>query len=108
MSARIIVLDDAEAELLEATLWYEAKRPGLGREFRDVVAEAMDRLAEAPSVALPVRSVSPGLGARCVFVKRFPYSVVFFVQGEELWVVAFAHQHRRPGYWRNRLRGGAS
>lgn len=71
MSARIIVLDDAEAELLEATLWYEAQRAGLGRGFREAVAEAMDRLAEAPRVALPVQSVSPELGARCVFVKRF-------------------------------------
>jgi hypothetical protein len=34
MSGRRIVLDDAEVELEEATLWYEAQRPGLGREFR--------------------------------------------------------------------------
>ncbi len=104
MSVRLIVLDDAEAELREAALWYEAQRPGLGREFRAAVAEAMDRLSETPGVALPVRSVSPEMGARCVFVKRFPYSIVFFTHGEELWVVAFAHQHRRPGYWRDRSR----
>ena len=108
MSRRLIVLDDAEAELEEATLWYEAQRPGLGREFRVAVAEAMDRLTGTPGVAVPVRNVSPEMGARCVFVKRFPYSVVFFVHGPDLWVVAFAHQHRRPGYWRNRpLEGGS-
>lgn len=108
MSVRLIVLDDAEAELEEATLWYEAQRPGLGREFRAAVAEAMDRLTGTPGVALPVPRVSPETGARRVFVKRFPYSIVFFLHGEELWVVAFAHQHRRPGYWRNRLHGGRS
>jgi plasmid stabilization system protein ParE len=108
MTHRLIVLDDAEAELEDAARWYEAQRPGLGREFRAAVAEAMDRLTETPGVALPVPSVSPEVGARCVFVKRFPYSIVFFVHGQEMWVVAFAHHHRRPGYWRNRPREGRS
>ena len=108
MSGRLIVLDDAEVELEEATLWYEAQRPGLGREFRAAVAEAMDRFTATPGVALPVQSVSPETGARCVFVRRFPYSIVLLAHGKDLWVVAFAHQHRRPGYWRNRpLEGGS-
>jgi hypothetical protein len=29
---------------------------------------------------------------------------VFIDHDEDLWIVAFAHQHRRPGYWRERLK----
>jgi len=45
-------------------------------------------------------------------VDAFPYGVVYFVHGDELLIVAFAHQSRRPGCWRNqdgdwvRSRGG--
>jgi hypothetical protein len=32
---------------------------------------------------------------------------VIYERGDELIVVAIAHQSRRPGYWRNRLLGSA-
>ncbi len=32
----------------------------------------------------------------------FPFSLVYVVRGEILFVVAVAHQSRRPGYWRGR------
>jgi hypothetical protein len=34
MSHRIIVLEEAEDELIEAQRWYEIQRAGLGQEFR--------------------------------------------------------------------------
>jgi plasmid stabilization system protein ParE len=103
MSQRIIVLDDAEDELIAAERWYENRRPGLGREFRLAIDEAMERLNAAPLAAAPVLSIPIVLGARQVIVKRFPYSVIFIQHEGDLWVVAFAHQSRRPGYWRHRL-----
>lgn len=36
-------------------------------------------------------------------LRRFPYSEVYTQEGAELLVLAIAHQHRKPGYWRNRL-----
>lgn len=33
---------------------------------------------------------------------RFPYSVLYAVASDRVWVVAVAHQHRRPGYWQQR------
>ena len=103
MSRQIIVLDEAEDELIAAAHWYENHRPGLGREFRLAIDEAMDRLNAAPLAVPPLLSVPVTLGARQVFVKRFPYSVIFIEHDSDLWVVAFAHQSRRPGYWRDRV-----
>ncbi len=59
------------------------------------------------------RSVSvlmrhPGLGARWrgkarrYVMKRFPYSLAYEVHGDEIRVLAVAHQSRRPEYWRGR------
>jgi len=103
MSRPIIVLDEAEDELVAAERWYENRRPGLGREFRLAIDEAMERLNAAPLLASALLSIPIALGARQVIVKRFPYSVIFIEHDADLWVVAFAHQSRRPGYWRNRL-----
>ena len=33
---------------------------------------------------------------------KFPYSLVYRVQGEVITVIAMAHQSREPGYWRRR------
>jgi len=103
MSQRLIVLDEAEEELIEAEKWYERQRPGLGREFRITIDEGMEHLLKAPLAASPIFNIPAFHGARRILVKRFPYSIVFFEHGEDLWVVAFAHHRRRPGYWRERL-----
>ena len=103
MSRPVIVLDDAEDELLEAQQWYETQRPGLGREFRSAIDEGMERLFKTPLAASPVPAVPASIGARRILVKRFPYSITFIEHDDDLWVVAFAHHHRRPGYWLQRL-----
>ena len=103
MSQRLIVLDKAEEELIEAEKWYEKQRPGLGREFRTAIDEGMERLLKAPLAASPIVNVPVSIGARRILVKRFPYSIVFIEHREDLWVVAFSHHRRRPGYWRERM-----
>lgn len=42
-----------------------------------------------------------GLGV--VLVRRFPFGVIYQPRGEQLVVIAVAHQRRRPGYWLRRL-----
>lgn len=90
MSPRVIVLDEAEDELIEAQKWYERHRSGLGQEFRNAIDEAMQRLLKAPLAAPPIVNLHSSIGARQVLVKRFPYSIVFINHDEDLWVLAFA------------------
>jgi toxin ParE1/3/4 len=103
MSRPVIVLDEAEAELREAEAWYEAQRHGLGSEFLVAIGEAMDRLTSWPQLA-PLIAAEDALlpTARSIFVNRFPYSIVFIETDETRWIIAFAHQRKRPGYWGRR------
>ena len=39
-------------------------------------------------------------GSRRRVLKRFPYSLVFDVDGRTVTLLALAHHRRRPGYWR--------
>jgi hypothetical protein len=40
---------------------------------------------------------------RAKAILNFPYSLMYVVEPEELFVVAVAHQSRRPAYWADRL-----
>jgi hypothetical protein len=70
MSQLLIVLDEAEDELIEAEKWYERQR--LGREFRTAIDESMERLLKTPLAASPIVNLRSSIGARRVLVKRFP------------------------------------
>ena len=64
MSQRVIVLDEAEDELIQAQEWYETQRSGLGREFRSAIDEAIERLLQASLAASPILNLSPDIGVR--------------------------------------------
>lgn len=36
-------------------------------------------------------------------LRRSPYSVVYTVEIGEILILAIAHQHRKPDYWRDRI-----
>jgi toxin ParE1/3/4 len=92
----MIVEIDARDELLAAVIWYEEQREGLGAEFLAAVDHALALVVEAPD-SFPGDRFDAR--ARRALVSRFPYAVVFVVQGCEVRIVAFAHAKRLPGYW---------
>jgi plasmid stabilization system protein ParE len=91
-------LQEAEEELREAVLWYEAKEPGLGRRLRDDVAHVVSRIAEDPMLW----SEREG-GYRRVNCPVFPYFVAYLIRGQKIIIVAVGHGHRKPEYWKSRL-----
>jgi plasmid stabilization system protein ParE len=94
--------ESAAAELAEAVRWYEARRPGLGAEFRDVMGVAFDRIRRQPDAGsrVPVPST---VGLRRHLIPRFAYQVIYYLRNGEITIVAVAHTSRRPNYWRHRL-----
>jgi len=38
-------------------------------------------------------------GYRRVNLKTFPYYIAYIIRGDKLWVLAIAHNHRKPEYW---------
>ncbi|HKP77295.1 MAG TPA: type II toxin-antitoxin system RelE/ParE family toxin [Longimicrobiaceae bacterium] len=91
-------LPAAEAEFLESMVRYEAARLGLGGEFLAEVERAVRRITFFPKHGSPYLG-----GTRRVVLRRFPYSVVYWPDPDDLLIVAIAHHRRSPGYWRNRL-----
>lgn len=94
------LLAPAQRELDEAITWYAAQAPGLGEAFLVEAVKTVNLITRYPQAWHPL---SPQT-RRCR-LNRFPYSVIYSLDGDDLLVTAIAHQHRRPGYWRDRLAG---
>jgi len=98
LTYRLLIRPRAERDLIEAQQWYEAQRPGLGREFR---AEVDKILAQLPSHPLMYPLVQER--AHRAVVARFPYLVYYLVAGDRISVIACFHGHRDPKLLRSRL-----
>jgi hypothetical protein len=96
---RLSFAEAAIIELNDAVAWYEHQQAGLGKRFRGDVREASLRIAVSP-LLFPVELEDV---RRCVMT-GFPYTLRFVVRGDEIWVVALSHQHRRPDYWVERTK----
>ena len=88
---------EADAELEDASLFYESRMAGLGKSFAAEVERTISLIREFPDAGSPV-----GPRRRRVLVARFPYSVVYRRDPDSVVIIAVAHQRRRPGYWQRR------
>lgn len=105
MSRNLIVDDEAQEEAERQAAFY-VERAGTAVALAFVAElEAIYRgLVEARLVGVNHPRVKFRLPVKRVFMERFPFAVVFFVDGDEVRVIAVEALRRRPGYWRSRLR----
>jgi len=84
----------AKLELDNAVHFYEMEFKGLGRRFRAEVKKAAIRISEYPEAW----SVERGDVRKCLLLK-FPYKLLYSIEEDHVFVIAVAHQHRKPYYW---------
>ncbi|MBK8649792.1 MAG: type II toxin-antitoxin system RelE/ParE family toxin [Gemmatimonadetes bacterium] len=92
----LVVRPLAEADLDETFAWYEAARSA-GVDFLRAV-DACFAAIEATPLAYPVVY----RGARRALLRRFPYAILYLLDGERLHVLACTHTSLHPRRWRQR------
>jgi toxin ParE2 len=95
---KIRFLTVAESEAAEAAEYYEAQRTGLGSEFVEELDRTKDRILAHPNAWSP-----SSRGTRSCQMKRFPYSIIYRVYGNEIVGVALQHHSRDPHRWEDRV-----
>jgi plasmid stabilization system protein ParE len=95
---KIRLLEVAEQELDEAVEYYNAELPGLGERFLLEALAAFERIKQFPRAWHPYTKTT----RRCQ-TRRFPYGVIYKELEREILIVAIAHMHKRPGYWKNKI-----
>lgn len=104
MNPRVRFEDEADAEYRLAGRWYEGRREHLGLEFFDAVDAAIGQILQFPRSGAPVPRMPVELQVRRMAVMRFPYHVIYLETNDHIRVLAIAHDRRKPGYWKSRLR----
>jgi hypothetical protein len=95
---QVIIDAEAETELSESVAFYERRRSGLGLEFERAARTAVQGIQVNPQ-RYPLQKD----GTRRLVMKRFPFVIHYLDLPDTIWVLAFAHAKRKPGYWRRRI-----
>ena len=95
--AEVVFHPEASAEYGEAYAWYADRDPRTADRFEQEVESAVQRIVEGPH-----RWPRYDEKHRKLVLRRFPYVVIYREHGNRIWIVAVAHGHRRPGYWKKR------
>ena len=85
----------AESDIQAAVLWYRERNPLTADAFRAEAFDAIERVGKSP-----LGKAADGMGDRRRVLHRFPYSVVYDVDGSTVRILAVTHHRRQPNYWR--------
>jgi plasmid stabilization system protein ParE len=91
---------EARRELLEAIDHYNGIDPGLGASFLTEIESAISLVEEFPALWVEIEN-----GIRRCLVRRFPYAVLYTAENGRVFILAFMHMRREPGYWSSRRQG---
>jgi toxin ParE1/3/4 len=88
---------EVEPELLEAWSWYDKRSPIAADAFALEIDRALANIMDAP-----LRWPRARRGERRFVLDGFPYTIIYRVLADSVFVTAVAHQSRRPEYWKHR------
>jgi len=91
---RVIFSKYAKQELDDSVFYYELEYPGLGERFKEEVKRSVLRIIEYPEAW----SIERG-DVRKALLHKFPYKLLYSIEKDHIFIIAIAHQHRRPDYW---------
>jgi hypothetical protein len=93
----------ARAEAIAASLYLESERVGYGERFEQELDEVLARIEELPKSGKRLPGSPNDLDVRAHPMSTFRYSLIVASPRGAPMVYAVAHQHRRPGYWLERI-----
>jgi toxin ParE1/3/4 len=97
MTKEIRLKEEAEADLEEASVWYQQQQRGLGYEFLDEVVSLLRSIQQNP-FGFPIVHRN----TRRALTKRFPFGAFYRVESEHIVVLAIMHASRHPNRWKVR------
>jgi len=95
---KIRILDEAEQDLIDGVLFYEAQDPGLGDYFLDSLSADIDSLQLFGGIH------SLRLGYHFLLASRFPYAIYYKIVKRTVHVEAVLDCRRDPAWIEKRLK----
>jgi len=96
---KVVFHEEALEEMLGSASHYEERSEGLGWDFLEAVERTTQRI-----VALPEGGPVERGDVRKRLVAGFPFTVLYSIEPDQIFVLAVTHQRCRPRYWLKRTR----
>lgn len=90
---------DAFDEHYDSVAFYQSRLSGLGADYVAEFEAIMVHICRTPNFY-------PTIAAPDIHkagLKRFPFHIIYRTDPAQIFVLAVAHQRRRPAYWAGRL-----
>lgn len=84
-------------EVSESANYYEGEVEGLGQAFLRMVRDAVEDIKRDPLIFRIVEK-----DYRRHLLNRFPFAVIYRLEGDTIFILAVMHMKRKPTYWRER------
>lgn len=95
---KILFHDLAGKEFLEVRDYYDDLVFGLGEKFVTEIERCLNIIKTNP-LAYPVTKQN----VRKAVIIKFPFSILYRVDGNVIYILAVMHQKREPLYWAERI-----
>ncbi len=95
--SNIIFHPDIFDEVKNSYDWYQNQASGLGDDFLLELEEAYQIIMELPNTWPKFQK-----DFRRFLLNKFPFSVIYKLNGGTIFIVAIMHNSRKPGYWKER------
>lgn len=95
---RLQFFAEALQDVEESRSWYRQRSQSAEAAYLRQLDHAIAQITDSPH-----RWPEHVQGTRRYVFPRFPYSIVYFVEGDVVNVVSVCHDSRKPAYWRVRL-----
>ena len=97
---QVTLTPEARDDVLQAATWYRDRSVRSAENFLLAVSVALARIDEQPTAC---RIVHVETGARRALLRKFPYRVLYLIDGNTAVVFAVMHHARDEPVWRERL-----
>ncbi len=94
----IILIPPSDKELEDGIDYYEDQMSGFGQQFYSEFLNTVNYISIAPEAWRKV-----GRNTRRINIKRFPYLILYVLDGNDILITCIAHQHRNPIYYANKI-----
>jgi plasmid stabilization system protein ParE len=98
MTREVSFHEAASAEYEAAFEWYLLRSEFVASRFAEEMRHAIASISEAPD-----RWPETSRGVRKFLLQRFPFAIFYRETESAIEVLAVAHGHRKPRYWRKRI-----
>jgi plasmid stabilization system protein ParE len=98
-AAKVIFHPGASEDYAAAFAWYYSRGTALASDFEREIERGIRLISQNP-----LRWPRYDNERRRLIVRKFPYSIIYELHGEDVVVLAVAHGKRKPDYWRDRAR----